>query len=48
MDSSSDYCTLELELVKKYNTQVQFDTWGMNVNLPNHIKNKVNFKNLMN
>jgi hypothetical protein len=48
MDSSSDYCTLELGLVKKYNTQVQFDTWGMNVNLPNHIKNKVNFKNLMN
>jgi len=48
MDSSSGYCTLELGLVKEYNTQIQFDTWGINVDLSNHVKNKVSFKILMN
>jgi len=30
----------ELGLVKKYNTQVQFGTWEVDVGLSNHVKNK--------
>jgi hypothetical protein len=30
----------ELELVKKYNTQVQFGIWGVDVGLSNYVKNK--------
>jgi hypothetical protein len=41
VDSSSSYCTFELGLVKKYNTQVQFGTWGMDVGLPNYLKKQV-------
>jgi len=37
---SSGYCTLKLEQMKEYNIQVQFDTWGMDVCLPNHVKNE--------
>ena len=40
MDSLGDYCTLELWLMKEYNTQVWFSTWGMDVGLTNHVKNK--------
>jgi len=43
MDSSSGYHTLKLGLVKEYNTQVWFGTWGVDVGLLNHIKN--NFAN---
>jgi hypothetical protein len=41
VDSLSDYCTLELDLVKEYNTQDGFGTWCVNVDLSNHIKNQV-------
>jgi hypothetical protein len=37
---SSDYCTLKLGQMKEYNTQVQYDTWGMDIGLLNHVKNK--------
>jgi len=30
----------ELELVKKYNTQVQFGIWEVDVGLSNYVKNK--------
>lgn len=40
MDSSSDYCTLELELVNEYNAQVQCGTWGVDAGLSNRVKNK--------
>ena len=30
----------ELELVKKYNTQVQFGIWEVDVGLANYVKNK--------
>ena len=40
MDSPSGHCTLKLEQVKEYNTQVWFGTWGVNVSLPNHVKNE--------
>jgi hypothetical protein len=41
MDSSSRYCTLQLGQVKEYKTQVWFDTRGVDVGLPNHVKNQV-------
>ena len=41
MDSLSDNCTLWLELVKEYNSQVQFSTWGVDVDLSNLVKNQV-------
>ena len=40
MDSLSDNYTLELGLVKEYNTQEWFSTEGVDAGLPNHIKNK--------
>ena len=41
VDSSSDNYNLELRLVKKYNTQDRYGTWGVNVGLLNHVKNWV-------
>jgi hypothetical protein len=41
VDSSSVYCTLELGLVKEYNTYIWFGTWDINTCLSNHVKNKL-------
>jgi hypothetical protein len=44
VDSPSDHCTLKLRQVKECNTQVWFGTWGVDVDLSNHVKNEfVNF-----
>jgi hypothetical protein len=40
MDSLSGHCTLKLRQVKEYNTQVWFGTWGVDVDLSNHVKNE--------
>jgi hypothetical protein len=40
VNSSNWYCTLELGLVNEYNTQVWFNTSGLDVGLSNHIKNE--------
>jgi hypothetical protein len=40
VNSSNWYCTLELGLVNEYNTQVWFNTLGLDVGLSNHIKNE--------
>lgn len=33
--------TLKLRPIKEYDTQVRFGTWGVNVDLSNHIKNSM-------
>jgi hypothetical protein len=40
VDSSIGNCTLKLGQVKKYNTHTWFDTWNVDINLLNHVKNK--------
>jgi hypothetical protein len=40
MDSSNDYYTLELGLVKECNAQVRVDTWDVDIDLLNHVKNE--------
>jgi hypothetical protein len=40
MDSSIDYYTLELELLKEYNTQVWIDISDVDIDLSNHVKNE--------
>ena len=41
VDLSGGYCTLELRLEKKYNTQYRFGAWGVDVGLSNYVKNQV-------
>jgi hypothetical protein len=38
MDSSNEYYTHKLWLVKEYNIKVWFGTWGVDVGLWNHVK----------
>jgi hypothetical protein len=33
--------TLQLGQVKEYNAQVRFGTWGVDIDLPNDVKNRV-------
>ena len=47
VDSLSGYCTLQLGLVKEYNTQIQFGTWNVDVGLSNHEKTSLHILSLI-
>jgi hypothetical protein len=46
VDSSNGYCSLELGLVKEYNTEVRVSIWDVDAGLSNHVKNKFSYSPL--